>query len=119
MLSTMILPLSLYFTLGLAALAALTLMILNIGKGIETCPQNGAAARVLARTTATGFAAIGAGGVVLTGAILPMAPQIMPVTLPLAVGFCLLCLGLGFLRAMESLRANLPDPATGAAPALG
>lgn len=104
----MILTATLYLALGLGITAILTAMIVKIGRSMHDCPQNGAAARTLTITTATGFAAIGAGGVLLAGAALPLANQGLPMALPLVTGFVTLCLGLGFLRAMEALRDNLP-----------
>ncbi len=97
-----------YLALGLSAVAILTTMILKIGASMRDCPQNGPAAKVVSVTTATGFAAIGTGGVLLTGAALPLAGESMNIALPPAIGFVILCLGLGFLRAMEALRSNLP-----------
>lgn len=103
----------LYFNLGLGAVAALTIMIIRIGALIGECPQAQARAQAVAVTIATGFAAIGAGGVILIGAILPFAVDAPFAGLMLALGFAALCLGLGFTHAMGSLRANLvqADPA--------
>jgi len=100
-----------YLALGLGITAILTTMILKIGRTMHDCPQNGPTARTLTITTATGFAAIGTGGVLLAGAALPFAGNAVPMALPLVAGFVTLCLGLGFLRAMEAVRDNLPNPA--------
>ena len=84
----------LYFNLALGAVAALTLMILRIGALVGDCPQNRERAHAIAVTIATGFAAIGAGGVILLGAVLPMLPEAPYAALLLALGFAALCLSL-------------------------
>lgn len=62
----------LYITLGFAGLVALATMILRIGTLLGDCPQSRATARAGAVTIATGFCAIGAGGVILIGAALQL-----------------------------------------------
>lgn len=104
----MMLTATLYLALGLGVTAILTAMIVKIGRTMQDCPQNGPASRTLTITTATGFAAIGTGGVLLAGAALSLAGNDLAMALPLVTGFVTLCLGLGFLRAMEALRDNLP-----------
>ena len=95
----------LYIALGIGAVIALGHMILRIGKLMDTCPQNGPAIRVATVTVATGFAAIGTGGVVLIGA-LPLVLRTAPVTgLVLALGLATLSLGLGFTQAVATLQA--------------
>ncbi|KIC47940.1 hypothetical protein [Tateyamaria sp. ANG-S1] len=102
----------LYFNLGLGAVAALTVMILRIGALAQDCPHSKPRAGAAATAIATGFAAIGAGGVIMIGAVLPLLEQEPFAALMLALGFAALCLGLGFTHAMGSLRAALvPDPA--------
>ena len=88
---------TLYIALGFGALAALATMIL-----IRT-------ARAASVTIATGFAAIGAGGVILIGAILPMMEQAPLAGFLGALGFAALCLGLGFTQAVGTLRALMQD----------
>ncbi|MEO0402428.1 MAG: hypothetical protein AAF214_08625 [Pseudomonadota bacterium] len=96
-----------YFNLALGAVAALTAMILRIGALADACPTNQGRAHVVAMSVATSFAAIGAGGVILIGAVLPILPDAPLVALMLALGFAALCLGLGFTHAIGSLRAAL------------
>jgi hypothetical protein len=105
-----------YIALAFGGLAALCKMILRIGAMIGTCPDNGAAARAAAVTIATGFAAIGAGGVILIGALLPLNMGEPIVAFLAAAGLASLCLGLGFTHAIGTLRAvllqrNLPAAA--------
>lgn len=99
-----------YVALSFAGLAALCRMILRIGAMLGTCPQTGAAARTASVTIATGFAAIGAGGVILIGAVLPLFPQDAFAVFLLALGFASLCLGLGFTHAVGTLRAVIAVP---------
>ncbi|MCZ4254559.1 hypothetical protein O4H53_03335 [Sulfitobacter sp. G21635-S1] len=107
----MILLALIYLLLAFGALAALCIMILRIGAMIGTCPQTGAAARAAAVTIATGFAAIGTGGVILIGALLPLAVSGPVISFLLALGLASLCLGLGFTHAVGTLRAVLATPA--------
>ena len=100
-----------YITLALAALIALCVMILKIGKLIGDCPQSAAAARAAAVTVATGFAAIGAGGIILIGAVLPVLEDAALPGFFLSLGFAALCLGLGFTHAVATLRAVVRMPA--------
>lgn len=93
-----------YFIGTNALLAVLTLMILRIGAMMADCPENGPAIKTASVTIATGFAAIGAGGVILIVALLGVL-QLEPVlALLLALGLAALCLGLGFTHAVGTLR---------------
>jgi hypothetical protein len=95
---------SIYFIGTSALLAVLTLMILRIGAMMADCPKNGPAIRTASVTIATGFAAIGAGGIILIVALLG-AFQIEPILgLLLSLGLAALCLGLGFTHAVGTLR---------------
>lgn len=95
---------TLYVILAFAALIALCIMILKIGNMIGECPASAARARAASVTIATGFAAIGAGGVILIGAILPMAAHAPAAAFLVALGMASLCLGLGFTHAIGTLR---------------
>lgn len=99
----------LYFNLGLGAVAALVAMILRIGALAGNCPQTRERAYVNTLSIATGFAAIGAGGVLMVGATLPLIAGGLFAALMLPLGFVALCLGLGFTHAMGILRAALVD----------
>lgn len=94
----------LYVALMFGAVAALSVMILRIGAMLGACPQTGAVARASAITIATGFAAIGAGGVILIGAGLPLFAEAPLLSFLLASGLAALCLGLGFTHAVGTLR---------------
>lgn len=106
----MILIAILYVLLAFGALAALCTMILRIGALMGNCPQTATTARTAAITIATGFAAIGAGGVILIGAILPFMAHMPLLAFLLTLGFAALCLGLGFTHAVGTLRAVIADP---------
>lgn len=100
---------TLYIALGFGALAALATIILSIGALLGECPQSIRTARAASVTIATSFAAIGAGGVILIGAILPMMEQAPLAGFLGALGFAALCLGLGFTQAVGTLRALMQD----------
>jgi hypothetical protein len=100
---------ALYIALAFGALAALAIMILRIGALLGECPQSRATARAAAITIATGFAAIGAGGVILIGAALPLVANAPLAGFLAALGFAALCLGLGFTQAVGTLRALMQD----------
>ena len=93
-----------YFVLILGLLAFLATMILKIGRLLGNCPESGTAARAAAVTIATGFCVIGAGGVILIGAAVPLAHQVLLIGFMLLVGFAALCLGLGFTHAVGTLQ---------------
>jgi len=103
----------LYLPLSLSLLALLSLMILRIGHMIGACPDSRRRAEAAAVTIATGFAAIGGGGVVLIGAVVPMTASAPVAGLMGALGFAALCLGLGFAHAIGTLRAVVLDAAEG------
>ncbi|MCV2883014.1 hypothetical protein [Actibacterium sp. XHP0104] len=93
-----------YAILSLGILAILTAMILRIGGLMADCPDTGPATRVATVSVATGFAAIGGGGVLLVGALLVLLPNAAGGLLPIAMGLAALCLGLGFTNAVATLR---------------
>lgn len=99
-----------YIVLTFAALTALCRMILHIATLIGTCPETGGRARATGMTIATGFAAIGAGGLVIFASVMPIYANALPAVFLLALGFASLCLGLGFTHAIATLRAVV-DPA--------
>ena len=96
-----------YIPFALTAVVVLTLMILHIGALAGDCPVTRARARAVSTSVATGFAAIGTGGVIIIGAALPILGEAPVVALMLTLGFAALCLGLGFTHAMGTLRAAL------------
>ncbi len=100
---------ALYIALGFGGLSALAIMILRIGALLGECPQSRATARAGAMTIATGFSAIGAGGVILIGAALPLLGDAPLAGFLCASGFAALCLGLGFTHAVGTLRAIMFD----------
>lgn len=105
-----------YAALAFAILIALSIMLLRIGELMAVCPENGPRIRVSAISIATGFAAIGAGGVALIGAGLIVAADAQLFGLAAAVGLAALCLGLGFTQAVATLRA-VSQPLAAPAPA--
>ena len=103
-----------YLLISFAALGVLCKMILHIGTLLGNCPETGTAARAGSVTITTGFAAIGAGGLILISAAIPTYTVALPAVFMLALGLASLCLGLGFTHAIGSLRAvvaNRPAPA--------
>ena len=100
---------AIYIALGFGALAALATMILRIGTLLGECPKSKRIARAASVTIATGFAAIGAGGVILVGAVLPLLAEVPLTGFLAALGFAALCLGLGFTQAVGTLRALMQD----------
>ncbi len=95
-----------YFVVAYALLAALSGMILQISRKLDDCPDTRGAARAAGVTIATGYAAIGAGGVMMVGSALPLAQGETPATL-FAIGFVAIILGLGFTNAIITLRAAM------------
>ena len=100
-----------YLFIALGILAALTAIILALGEIIHACPDR-PNARPAALGVATGFAAIGSGGLALIGAAIPVIGAPPMAALLAALGLATLCLGLGFAHAMAILRGLLaPGPA--------
>lgn len=98
-----------FIAISMVTLVALTRMILLIGAMQQDCPENGPAARLVAVTVATGFCAIGAGGVFLIAAGFPMLMQAPVVAFFVGLGLAVLCLGLGFSHAVNTLRLMLQN----------
>lgn len=96
-----------FIGLSLVAVIALTRMILLIGTMQQDCPETGSAARLVAVTVATGFCAIGAGGVFLIAAGFPLLAQAPMMAFLVGLGLAVLCLGLGFSHAVNTLRLTL------------
>lgn len=106
-----------YPILALGALGILTAMILRIGRMLGDCPQSQARAQAAAVTIATGYAAIGLGGVFL-GLAAVFVAQANPAVALGILGLVTLCLGLGFGHAIATLRAvTQPNAAQVAEPA--
>jgi hypothetical protein len=104
----MTLALLAYFAIALGTLIALTRMIVLIGQGMGDCPDTGRMARAASISIATGYLAIGLGGVVLIAAAIPAlgAGDLAEhsVIVLLTAGFASLMLGLGFAHAVRTLR---------------
>ncbi len=97
-----------YFAISLTMLLALARMILTIGRALGQCEGSKRAADAGGITIATGFVAIGVGGVILVGALLP-ALVYTPGGLLGTLGLSCLMLGLGFTHAVSTLRAVVMD----------
>lgn len=104
-----------YIALAIIGLTVLTKTIIDIGDMMADCPNNVPGAPAAALTIATGFAIIGAGGILLIG-VLPLLSVTSVAATMAALGFAALCLGLGFAQAVATLRAALAP--TTAIPAL-
>ena len=107
-----------YIILGAGALIALAFMIVKIGGLLADCPDNGPATRAAAITIATGYVAIGAGGLILIGAVLPLLQDEALAAFFFALGLMAFCLGLGFTHAVGTLRAVIIDTKRKAPPNL-
>lgn len=106
----MLILMFLYFLIAFTALVALAFMILQIGTLMADCPDMTTRAKAAAITIATGYTAIGAGGIVLIG-LVPSLASVPLAGLLGALGFATMCLGLGFTHAVATLRAVLAPPA--------
>lgn len=117
----MIMTFAVYFGLATLALCVLGAMIFRIGDALTDCPATGRAARAGAMTIVTGFGAIGGGAVIIGGAAaLALLPLMNGAGVMAALGFTVLCLGLGFTQAVATLRdviARAADQAALVAPA--
>ncbi|MEM9138545.1 MAG: hypothetical protein AAGB15_01820 [Pseudomonadota bacterium] len=110
---------------GFAALLALCVVLVVIGRAAAECPQLAGAAKVGTLVITTGFAAIGTGIIALIGAALPFLMTGQVNGLYLALGMVSIALGIGFYNAATTLRDLLraarpmpdPLPATDAVPA--
>lgn len=98
-----------YFTLGLAMLALLLLILSRIGRGLSECPVNGRMLRAVSVSVLTGFGSIGLGALTLLAIILPMAEDRPLNGLLVALGLAFIGLGVGFGQALTSLRGAIPD----------
>ena len=98
-----------YFIVSLSTVGALTWMLLHIGRMLGDCPVTGGLARSASITIATGFAAIGLGGVCLVAALLGLFADEPAVTLFGTMGLAALALGLGFTQAAATLRAVITE----------
>ena len=96
-----------YLCVSLMVLIALGGMILRIGSHLGDCPAGKSAARTAALTIATGFAAIGTGGIILGTTPLIVLTDGSHAALFGMMGIVSLCLGLGFTHAVATLRAVL------------
>jgi hypothetical protein len=122
----MTLALLAYFAIALGTLVALARMIVLIGQGMGDCPDTGRMARAAGTSIATGYLAIGMGGVVLIAAAIPALAggsiAATGVIVLLTAGFASLMLGLGFAHAVRTLRllvlsaaprTAIPEPVLG------
>lgn len=100
---------AIYFAIALSVLGWLMFMILKIGAMMGTCPTTNGAARSASITIATGYGAIGLGGVTLAAILLQVLMQAGAVALLAALGLASLALGLGFSQAMATLRGVVAE----------
>lgn len=106
---------AIYFAVSFGVLFAMIFMILKIGTMMGSCPISNGAARSASITIATGYAAIGLGGVSLAAIILPALIENGAVALFAALGLASLALGLGFSQAMATLRGVVAEVKNGPA----
>jgi len=101
----MLINLALYFGPALVILTALVVMILRLSGDMSDCPQRGRGLKSAGVAIATGYWAIGLGGIILIAAAIAALDFANPAALLLGLGFASLCLGLGFANAVATLRA--------------
>lgn len=100
-----------YLTVSISGLAALAVVLALVGRAAGTCPDNRDAARVATLVVTTGFAAIGAGVVLIIAAALPVLATGSATALYVALGISAIALGIGFYSAATTLRDILRDSA--------
>jgi hypothetical protein len=105
----------LFLLLAFAGLAILAGVLVVIGRAAAECPQLGGAARVATLVVTTGFAALGAGAIMLIAAVLPALSSSWMMGLYFALGIASIALGIGFYNAASMLREILksaprPEP---------
>ncbi|WP_420862234.1 hypothetical protein [Algirhabdus cladophorae] len=94
-----------YFGPALVILVTLVIMLLRISGDMSDCPQRGKGLRSAGVAIATGYWAIGLGGIILIAAGIAAVDFDSLAALFLGLGFACLCLGLGFANAVATLRA--------------
>lgn len=108
----------LFLSIAFAGLAALATVLIVIGRAAADCPQIGGAARVVTLVVTTGFAAIGAGVILIAASMLPLLALGRATGLYIALGLVGIALGIGFYNAAGMLRDALqaaPKPAAATA----
>jgi len=94
-----------YFVPALAILSTLVVMLLRLSGDMSDCPQRGKGLKSAGVAVATGYWAIGMGGIILIAAAIAALDFSNLAALLLGLGFASLCLGLGFANAVATLRA--------------
>ena len=93
-----------YLIVSFAGLAALATVLALVGRAAGTCPDSRDAVRVATLVVTTGFAAIGAGVVLIIAAALPVLAAGTATALYVALGISSIVLGIGFYTAATTLR---------------
>lgn len=101
----------LFLALAFSGLAALASVLALVGRAAGTCPDSRDAARVATLVVTTGFAAIGAGLVLMIAAALPVLATGSLTALYVSLGFAAIALGIGFYTAATTLRDILAGAA--------
>lgn len=96
--------------LSLAAVGLLSKMIIKIGAMVDHCATTPQQAKTVSVTVATGFIAIGSGGALLISVGVSTLLDVSITGLMISLGLTSLCLGLGFVHAIATLRAVLQNP---------
>ncbi|QBF33561.1 hypothetical protein CFI11_20435 [Thalassococcus sp. S3] len=91
-------------------------MILRIGSLLGNCPKSMAGARATALSITTGFIAIGGGGVLLIGALIPLFADYPIMGFLFTLGLAAMCLGMGFAQATIIMRNTVMATQNKAAP---
>ena len=101
----MLMNIALYFGPALVILTGMVVMIIRLSGDMSDCPQRGKGLKSAGVAIATGYWAIGLGGIILIAAAIAAFDFGNPAVLLLGLGFASLCLGLGFANAVATLRA--------------
>ncbi len=98
-----------YFVIGVAVLAVLTLRLNQVGQQMGKCTQNAPTMQIILTSLITGFFTIGMGGLILLGLVLSSFAAPAPTTLILALGLMFVALGFAFTQAVSILRGAVTD----------
>ena len=98
-----------FYPIALAGLAALSTVLIVIGRATQDCPQLAGTARLMSLIVTTGFVTIGVGMIALIGALMTRFTEDAVQAVSIAVGLASIALGIGFWTAAVNLRDMLKD----------
>jgi hypothetical protein len=101
----MLIYIAIYFAAALIILTSLVMIIIKISGDMSDCPQRGKGLKSAGIAIASGYWAIGLGGIILIAAAIAALDFGQLPAMMLGLGFVSMCLGLGFANAVATLRA--------------